>query len=88
MSTKRTPSTRAPTATAATAMLPARQADAVASPAEQRGLECRACGCRHFEVRYTRQQTNRIMRVRQCRHCGRRLVTYEKPAGTVAAVEQ
>lgn len=71
MSTKRTTSTDESTATAAAAAL----------PAEQRGLECRQCGCRHFEVCYTRQQENQIMRVRQCRHCGRRLVTYEKPVG-------
>ena len=41
------------------------------------GLECRACGCRHFEVLYTRPRPGGIMRVRQCRHCGKRLVTRE-----------
>lgn len=46
------------------------------------GLECLTCGCRHFRVGWTRQQDKRIMRVRFCRHCGRRLVTYEKPAGS------
>jgi hypothetical protein len=45
--------------------------------AERRGLECRACGCRHFEVLYTRPRPGGIMRVRQCRHCGKRLVTRE-----------
>ena len=44
-----------------------------------RGLECRACGCRHFEVLYTRPRPGGIMRVRQCRHCGKRLVTREVP---------
>jgi len=44
---------------------------------DQRGLECRNCGCRHFEVLYTRQRPGSIMRVRQCRHCGKRLVTRE-----------
>jgi hypothetical protein len=77
MGTKRTQSTRGPATTAATAVLPTRQADAVASPAEQRGLECRACGCRHFEVLYTRPRPGGIMRVRQCRHCGKRLMTRE-----------
>ena len=77
MSTKRTLSTRAPAAMAATGTLPARQGDAVASPAERHGLECRACGCRHFEVLYTRPWPNGIMRVRRCRHCGKRLMTRE-----------
>jgi hypothetical protein len=77
MSTKRTPSARATVGAATTATLPARQADAVASPAERRGLECRACGCRHFEVLYTRPRPGGIMRVRQCRHGGKRLVTRE-----------
>ena len=67
MSTKRTLSTREPVATAATATL----------PAGQRGLECRACGCRHFEVLYTRPRPGGIRRVRQCRHCGKRLMTRE-----------
>ena len=75
MGTKRTLSARAPTATAT---LPARQADAVASPAERRGLECRVCGCRHFEVLYTRPWPGGIMRVRRCRHCGKRLMTRER----------
>ena len=35
------------------------------------GLQCRACGCRHFRVIYTRRTWgNRIMRRRECRHCG------------------
>ena len=47
--------------------------------APPRGLECRACGCRHFEVLYTRPRPGGIMRVRQCRHCGRRMITREVP---------
>ena len=61
------------------------------SPADQRprlsqmqgeaqgGLVCRQCGCRHFEVLYTRRRPGSIMRVRQCRHCGKRMVTREVP---------
>jgi hypothetical protein len=44
---------------------------------ERRGLECPRCGCRHLPVLYTRQGARRIVRVRECRHCGRRVVTYE-----------
>lgn len=35
------------------------------------------CGCRHFYVVYTRRQANKIMRRKECRHCGRRIVTFE-----------
>ena len=44
------------------------------------GLVCRHCGCRHLPVYYTRRQNGRIIRVRECRHCGRRLVTWEAEA--------
>ena len=47
--------------------------------AGRRGLECPRCGCRHFHVLYTRAAIGgRILRRRECRHCGRRLTTYEK----------
>jgi len=47
-------------------------------PAEKRGLECPRCGCRHFRVLYTRRAIGgRILRRRECRHCGRRVTTYE-----------
>ena len=46
---------------------------------EQRGLECRHCGCKHFLVVYTRPtRGGQIMRRRECRHCGRRITTWEK----------
>ena len=51
-------------------------------PVEQRGLECRNCGCGHFRVIYTRRAWGgRILRRRECRHCGRRMTTYEQTAG-------
>lgn len=51
-----------------------------AKPKEQKGLECRHCGCRHFRVIYTRAAWGgRIMRRRECRHCGKRLTTWERP---------
>lgn len=49
---------------------------------EPMGLECRSCGCRHFEVVYTRRAAGRIIRRRQCRHCGRRISTTERETGT------
>jgi len=50
-----------------------------AAQERRRGLECPRCGCRHFHVLYTRAAIGgRILRRRECRHCGRRLTTYEK----------
>jgi transcriptional regulator NrdR family protein len=50
------------------------------SDTRSRGLECPRCGCRHLYVLYTRQRLKKILRVRECRHCGRRIKTYEQPA--------
>lgn len=48
---------------------------------EQRGLLCPKCGCEHFRVIYTRRTWGgKIMRSRECRHCGRRVITYEHVA--------
>lgn len=44
----------------------------------QPGIQCPRCGCRHLPVLYTRQRLKKIMRIRICRHCGRRLMTYEQ----------
>jgi len=43
------------------------------------GLECRACGCRHFFTDHTRKMNHMIIRYRRCRHCGRRMTTCERP---------
>jgi transcriptional regulator NrdR family protein len=49
-----------------------------------KGLVCRSCGCRHFRVLYTRRAWGgRLQRRRECRHCGRRITTYEQPAGAL-----
>ncbi len=45
------------------------------------GIECPRCGCRHLYVVYTRQRSKKILRVRECRYCGRRIKTYEQPSG-------
>jgi len=48
----------------------------------KRGLECPRCGCGHFRVLYTRRAWGgRLLRRRECRHCGRRMTTYEASAG-------
>jgi transcriptional regulator NrdR family protein len=46
-----------------------------------RGLCCPRCGCYDLRRAYTRKQPRRIMRVRTCRHCGKRIVTYEAVSG-------
>jgi transcriptional regulator NrdR family protein len=49
---------------------------------DTRGLVCRHRGCRHFRVIYTRPtRGGRIMRRRECRHCGKRMATWEKTGG-------
>lgn len=46
-----------------------------------RGLECPQCGCRHFYTTHTEPlRDGRIRRRKVCRHCGRKIVTYESPA--------
>lgn len=44
------------------------------------GIECRKCGCRDLRVIYTRHRPKRIVRRRECRHCGKRVTTFEKVA--------
>ena len=44
----------------------------------EQGLVCRQCGCRHFYTVYTRPKPGRILRLKECRHCGRRMVTRER----------
>jgi len=45
-----------------------------------RGIECPKCGCRHFYTTNTEPlRDGRIRRRKMCRHCGRRIVTYEAP---------
>ncbi len=47
-------------------------------PAEPRGLVCPRCGCRHLPVIYTRHRPGHVLRMRECRHCGRRIPTRER----------
>jgi len=49
---------------------------------DKRGLACRYCGCTHFRVIYTRRGWGgKLIRRRECRHCGKRMTTWEKPIG-------
>ena len=51
------------------------------------GLTCRSCGCRHFYVIYTRRAPDsKLIRWRECRHCGRRVTTYEVTPSKLADV--
>lgn len=43
----------------------------------QRGVVCSRCGCADLRVRNTRYSRGRIVRYRECRHCGKRITTYE-----------
>ena len=43
-----------------------------------KGLECKACGCHHFNCDKTVHAKNRIVRYRYCRNCGKRVVTSER----------
>ncbi|HSV29636.1 MAG TPA: hypothetical protein VLL76_08750 [Candidatus Omnitrophota bacterium] len=53
---------------------------------QDRGLSCPACGCRHFFVIYTRRALGgRLMRRRECRHCGRRITTCEAALGSLGS---
>ena len=42
------------------------------------GLECPKCGCRQFRVIYTRPRHRLILRQKECRDCGRRVMTREQ----------
>lgn len=49
--------------------------------AEGRGIECPRCGCGHFSVIETRRTYGqRILRRRECRNCGRKIMTIERLA--------
>ena len=49
-----------------------------------RGVVCPKCGCGHLRVLNTRHSMGRIVRYRECRHCGKRVTTYEVPPSMLA----
>lgn len=49
---------------------------------DDRGIRCPTCGCGHWRVIYTRAAWGgRLVRRRECRSCGRRISTMERPTG-------
>jgi len=48
------------------------------SEKSQLGLECPKCGCKHFRVIYTRPKKGQIIRRKECRYCGWRVLTREQ----------
>lgn len=44
-------------------------------------MRCKDCGCEHLPVLYTRHRESKVIRVRECRNCGRRVATQEKAVG-------
>jgi len=51
-------------------------------------LECPRCGCRHMYTVETKSTPCRIIRTRQCRHCGRRMKTHEQFSSHAAAFKK
>jgi transcriptional regulator NrdR family protein len=52
--------------------------ESATSPYREKGVVCVKCGCKHFNVVYTRRvHGNVIVRRRECRNCGQRLSTRE-----------
>jgi len=48
----------------------------------KRGIACPRCGCRHLRTTHTeRLPSGRVRRRKVCRHCGRRILTYELLSG-------
>lgn len=52
------------------------------------GLACPRCGCRHMYTVETRSTPHRIIRTRECRHCGRRMKTYEQYSSHAAVFKE
>lgn len=53
----------------------------IPTPRQERGISCPNCGCRHFNTTHTEPlRDGRIRRRKECRHCGRRIVTFESPS--------
>lgn len=45
---------------------------------QPRGVTCPRCDCRRSYVIYTRHRQEHILRLRECRSCGRRWTTRER----------
>jgi hypothetical protein len=49
------------------------------------GLVCPRCNCTDLRVLNTRYTMGRVVRYRSCRHCGRRVTTYEVTPSMLAS---
>jgi len=52
------------------------------------GIVCPRCGCADLRVLNTRHAMGRIIRYRLCRHCERRVVTYEVTPSMLAVAHE
>jgi len=43
-----------------------------------RGILCPACGCADIRTTHTIRHPGSVKRYRQCRYCGRKMITREK----------
>ena len=51
------------------------------TPRSDLGICCPQCGCRHFDTTHTEPlRDGRIRRRKVCRHCGRKVLTFESTA--------
>jgi hypothetical protein len=48
---------------------------------EDRGISCPKCGCRDLRASYRKPFNGGYRRVRICRHCGHRVLTFEGITG-------
>lgn len=51
--------------------------NAVQPPSPEPGLECPQCGCKDLRTIRTTKMRNKIHRRKECRHCGRRVMSVE-----------
>lgn len=55
--------------------------DATPPAPDQPGIRCPRCGCCDLRTTHTIRQPGSVKRYRRCRHCGRRVTTYERTPG-------
>jgi transcriptional regulator NrdR family protein len=61
---------------------PYRKLAAFKNAVGQRGIACSNCGCAHFYTTHTEPLPDgRIRRRKQCRHCGKKVITFESGNG-------
>ena len=48
---------------------------------DERGIQCPGCGCKDLRASYRKPWNGGYRRVRICRNCGRRVITFEAVTG-------